>query len=360
MVHAYVSRLDSLIKEPGTCPYSLPKGYEWYHPDPTDPDDMEKIYQLLLEHYVSLNGVSLRYSKNFLKWAFCFPNAKRKWLVAVKATNGLLVALISGRPIRTCDQTMVFINFLCTHKKLRGKRLAPLLISELARLFILEDSLYIGLYTSSTKLDQPMIKTRNYSRCLNPRKLISIGFDVSPQFIHSFKDKDKITEKYYKVNYDHSLTLEPLVSADDLEACHELYKQQIKKYKIAPHYNLEEFKHWYYPREEVVYTYVVKQEGQVRDFVSFYSLSSYYGEQEIKSGRLFGYTCLNSSLVTLIKNAMYIAQTEGFDVFSCINIMDNHEFMDTLRFIHDDKDFYYYIYNYEGKFKAKDLAMYVI
>ena len=73
------------------------------------------------------------YSKEFLKWALHPPGYTKDWHVAirVKATQKL-VAFISAVPsltqVKEEKVNMVDINFLCIHKKLRSKRLAPVLI----------------------------------------------------------------------------------------------------------------------------------------------------------------------------------------------------------------------------------------
>ena len=47
-----------------------------------------------------------------------------------------------------------------------------------------------------------------------------------------------------------------------------------RTFKIYTKYNEEEIKHWFLPRKDVVYTYVVEKNKVVTDFFSFYSLPS--------------------------------------------------------------------------------------
>lgn len=73
------------------------------------------------------------YSAAFLKWCLLCPGHKLEWLVGVRVkSNNKLVGFISAIPatVRVNGRTvrMVEINFLCVHKKLRSKRLAPVLI----------------------------------------------------------------------------------------------------------------------------------------------------------------------------------------------------------------------------------------
>lgn len=61
------------------------------------------------------------------------PGYRQEWLVGVRVVSSKkLVGFITAIPatVRARDKTlnMVEINFLCVHKKLRSKRLAPVLI----------------------------------------------------------------------------------------------------------------------------------------------------------------------------------------------------------------------------------------
>lgn len=82
-------------------------------------------------HIPTLNRFN--YSPEFLKWALQPPGYRTDWIVGVRAkTSGKLVGFISAVPAHVkADEKvvrMVEINFLCVHKKLRSKRLAPVLI----------------------------------------------------------------------------------------------------------------------------------------------------------------------------------------------------------------------------------------
>ena len=101
---------------------------------------LNQLFTLLRDHYVEdTDGVfRFEYSIEFLKWALCVPNFIKDWHVGVKSSsNGKLLAFISGTPVKTKvkDQTikMAEINYLCVHKLLRKKKLAPVLIKEITR-----------------------------------------------------------------------------------------------------------------------------------------------------------------------------------------------------------------------------------
>lgn len=86
---------------------------------------------LTFPHFPTPNRFN--YSPEFLKWALQPPGYRTDWIVGVRAkTSGKLVGFISAVPAHVkADEKvvrMVEINFLCVHKKLRSKRLAPVLI----------------------------------------------------------------------------------------------------------------------------------------------------------------------------------------------------------------------------------------
>ena len=54
---------------------------------------------------------------------------------------------------------MVEINFLCVHKKLRGHRMAPVLIQEITRRVNLE-GIFQATYTAGTDLPRPVTTCR--------------------------------------------------------------------------------------------------------------------------------------------------------------------------------------------------------
>lgn len=70
---------------------------------------------------------------------------------------------------------MVEINFLCVHKKLRSKRVAPVLIREITRRVHLT-GIFQAVYTAGVVLPKPVATCRYWHRSLNPKKLIEVKF----------------------------------------------------------------------------------------------------------------------------------------------------------------------------------------
>lgn len=129
------------VEDISTTPYPLPKGFEWSIVDLTDKAQLDEVYDLLTNNYVEDDDCSFRfdYSRSFLEWALTPPGFVQDWHISVRRTDEkrTMVGFITGIPadLRVYDKsiTSVEINFLCVHKNLRHKRLAPVLIKEVTR-----------------------------------------------------------------------------------------------------------------------------------------------------------------------------------------------------------------------------------
>ena len=65
-------------------------------------------------------------------------------------------SLVTGVfPFLSREKKMVEINFLCVHKKLRSKRVAPVLIREITRRVHLE-GIFQAVYTAGVVLPKPV------------------------------------------------------------------------------------------------------------------------------------------------------------------------------------------------------------
>lgn len=164
----------------------MPPGFEWCSIDVNDPVQVEELYNLLNQNYVEDDEAMFRfdYSKEFLQWALTVPGFLKDWHVGVRnAKTGVLMGCITAIPVhcRVYDRVvpMAEINFLCVHKKLRTKRLAPVLIKEITRRVNLTDR-WQAVYTAGVVLPKPVSRCRYYHRSLNPKKLIEVRFSSLP------------------------------------------------------------------------------------------------------------------------------------------------------------------------------------
>uniref|UniRef100_A0A0K0D6Y1 glycylpeptide N-tetradecanoyltransferase n=1 Tax=Angiostrongylus cantonensis TaxID=6313 RepID=A0A0K0D6Y1_ANGCA len=89
------------------------------------------------------------------------PGWLPQWHCGVRAKqSGRLLAFIAAVPqtVRVYDKErpMVEINFLCVHKKLRSKRVAPVLIREITRR-VNQQKIFQAVYTAGVVLPKPVL-----------------------------------------------------------------------------------------------------------------------------------------------------------------------------------------------------------
>lgn len=163
-------------------PYPLQDMFEWCLCDLMDPAVCTEVFDLLRLNYVEDDDEMFRfcYSKEFIHWALCPPGYKVDWHLGVRVkASRKLVSFISGVPadmvVNEVAMKMVEINFLCIHKKLRSKRLAPVLIKEITRRVNLH-GIWQAAFTAGVVLPKPVATCRYYHRSINPKKLVEVQF----------------------------------------------------------------------------------------------------------------------------------------------------------------------------------------
>lgn len=92
------------------------------------------------DHYVEDSEGIFRfeYSVELIRWVLCGPDHIKDWHVGLRNSKSKkLLGFISGTPcklnINKNVVKMAEINFLCVNRKLRTKRMAPVLIKEVTR-----------------------------------------------------------------------------------------------------------------------------------------------------------------------------------------------------------------------------------
>lgn len=345
-----VKTIDEVQKRP----YSLIDSFQWSQVDVTNESQLEEVYKLLNENYVEDTEAMFRfdYSREFLRWALLPPGWHPSWHVGVRVkSNGKLVAFITAIPATICvhsnELKMVEINFLCVHKKLRSKRLAPVLIREVTRLVNLQ-GIWQASYTAGAVLPRPVSSSRYFHRSLNPKKLIEVGFSrLQPRMTLAR------TIKLYALKSEPSVPgIRVMEDKDVGEAC-ALVRKYLSRFEMHVVLNEEDFRHWYMPRDGVVYTYVVEnaQSGKLTDVVSFYSLPSsiirHPMHNILNAAYAFCSAALETPIVDLMRDALMFAQRNGFDVFNALDLARHGEFLKELKFHIGDGELNYYLYNWK-------------
>ena len=333
---------------------TLPPGYEWCSCDMTEVKTQEEVYELLTNNYVEDDDAMFRfqYSQEFLKWALRPPGYHEDWHVGVRLkVTQTLVAFITGVPatlrVNGAPISLTEINFLCIHKKLRSKRIAPTLIKEITRRVNARD-VWQAVYTAGVVLPKPISKARYWHRSLDIRKLVDIGFtrlgrtQTMAQTIQMYKlDAKPKTEGLRHM------------TEEDVPRVTKLLSAYLAKFAVAPEMNEADVAHWLLPREDVVFSYVVENEAtkEITDFISFYNLPSQiiHGNTKhktLKAAYAYYNVATSVSLLDLMQDALILAKTNDFDVFNALNLMENDSFLQPLKFGIGDGNLHYYLYNW--------------
>lgn len=362
-----IKTVDEVSKEPAP----LPSGFEWSTIDITDLSQVNEVYELLFHNYIEDDeeNFRFRYSATFLDWALKPPGWHKEWNVAVRVSDTKkLVGFISGIPqtLRVRDRKdiqVAEINFLCVHKKLRSKRLAPVLIREVTRRVNLKN-VWQALYTASAVLPSPISTCRYYHRSINWPKLYDVGFSPLP---HGSTPAKQVA-KFALPNEPTFPTLRAMKDSD-IPQVHKLLNAYLDRFDMTPVLSETELHHWMLdsvhtnPEDKVVYSYVVtdsKDDSKITDFFSFYHIDCTVSGNEnydsLKIAYAFYYatddisdeSAVKSRLTKLFNNALIIAKKFNFDVFNAMTIQDNPLFLEDLKFGAGDGILNYYLFNYRA------------
>ncbi|KAE8666876.1 Glycylpeptide N-tetradecanoyltransferase 1 [Hibiscus syriacus] len=334
-------------------PYNLPSQYEWTTCNMDSEETCNEVYNLLKNNYVEddENMFRFNYSKEFLRWALRPPGYYKSWHIGVRAkTSKKLVAFITGVParIRVRDEVvkMAEINFLCVHKKLRSKRLAPVMIKEVTRRVHLEN-IWQAAYTAGVVLPTPITTCQYWHRSLNPKKLIDVGFSrLGPRMTMSR------TIKLYKLPDQPVTPGFRKMELRDVPAVTRLLRQYLSQFVVSPDFDENDVEHWLLPTEDVIDSYVVEspKTHDLTDFYSFYTLSSsILGNQNysiLKAAYSYYNVSTKTPLLQLMNDALIVAKKKDFDVFNTPDAMHNESFLKELKFGPGDGQLHYYLYNY--------------
>ncbi|KAL0041757.1 hypothetical protein WJX79_003570 [Trebouxia sp. C0005] len=349
---------DGAIDAPKTVqevrqePYPLPNSFYWCQCDINNNDVVKEIYDLLMLNYVEDDDAMFRfkYTHNFLQWALQPPGYRPEWHIGVRVNgNNKLVGFITAVPATVCirgnAKGMVEINFLCVHKKLRSKRLTPLLIKEITRRVNLTD-IWQAAYTAGAVLPKPVSTTQYWHRSLNPKKLISVGFSrLQPRMTMAR------TIKLYKLpDMPRTPGIRPLEKRDVPQVTR-LLSTYLEKYSLIPIFTEEEVQHYLTPVEDVVDSYVVESAGgTITDLVSYYTLpSSIIGNDKydsLKAAFMYYTVATETPLQDLMQDILILATKKDHDVFNALDIFENTKFLKDLKFGEGDGNLRYYLYNW--------------
>jgi glycylpeptide N-tetradecanoyltransferase len=341
--------LDDVRKKP----LRLPAAFEWVSVDITNEQELDDVYTLLAENYVEDDEGMFRfdYPKPFLHWVLTPPDVNKDFIIGVRQkNNGKLRGFITGIPahMHVYDKAMkmVEINFLCVHKALRSQRLAPILIKEVTRRVNLTN-VWQAVYTAGVVLPKPVGRTRYYHRSLNVKKLVKVGFSrLNPKLTMSMQIKLYAVPKQPQIP-----GVREMVEADVKQVAR-LFAAYMPKFSVRPSFSEAEIAHWFLPRDGVIYSYVVEgNDGKITDFFSFYGLPSQIMKHPTYKMLNACYSFYNipgkHTAEQVLQDAIIMAKQQKYDVMNALDVMENGNVFETLKFGKGDGQLNYYIYNWK-------------
>ena len=205
------------------------------------------------------------------------------------------------------------------------------------------------MYTAGVKIPKPVATLRYYHRLINPNKLIKIGFSSLPP---NTSLKDHLENQSIP-----DTTKTPglrKMQIKDSKAVTKLLNKYNSRFDFAPVFSFAQVKHIMIPLDGVIDSFVVEDStGKISEFISFYHLPSTVLNNPLYSTLnavyLFYYVPKDDdkeSLKRLVTDAMILAKNGGCDVFNCLELMQNMDFLDDLKFAKGDGFLNYYWYNY--------------
>jgi len=349
-------------------PLDIPPGFTWSVVNIENDEECQEVYELLSQNYVEDDDAMFRfdYSVKFLQWALTPPGYKKDWLFGVRGgKKNKLFGFISGIPVHMEVNgkkiLMAEINFLCVHKSLRTKRLAPVLIKEVTRR-VNRCDIWQAIYTAGVVIPTPIAITTYWHRSLNPKKLVECGFSSLPKNMPMSR-----FVKIYKLAAETSIVgLRPM-EKKDVPVVHKKLNAFLSQFKLRIQLTEEEVEHFLLPREWVVESFVVEdsQTDEITDFISFYSLPSQILKHEthktLNVAYSYYYFTGKHSITDLTKDLVILAKNKGYDVFNALDIQYNKEFLEEMKFGIGDGNLHYYFYNWRvQKLDPKDIGMVLV
>jgi len=304
--------------------------------------------QFICKNYVEdkTSSFHLVYSPKFFNFFFRIPPFNPDFNVCIFFKDvmiGSICGLRDEMVLNGKNVLVLTIDFLCVHKDFRNMKLAPVLIKEITRRANLK-KIYQAIYTSGTELHKTFISPTYYHRVINHNKLVQCGF-------HSFNDEEhsKVTSKMNKPKKVEGVELVP-ISKKKRHEVYELLTNFNKKFKVYPVFSFEKFNYIFKNDEEIGESFMVLgQNNEVEVFISYYKLDSdaQKATQLIRGAYLYYYAYKDYELFKkALKQLVFILSEKKFDVFNCLNLMDNEALLKELRFGSGTGCLNYYLFNY--------------
>jgi glycylpeptide N-tetradecanoyltransferase len=315
--------------------YNLPKGFSWLKFDVNIPAHLDELYEFLDANNTEDPDHVFRehHTKDFLKWTLVgsddakdtFAGFEPVYVAVEVETTHKLVGFIAAVPMvmRVYNKVVPIYHakLLGVHQKLRGKKLAKVIVKELVRRLSLNSKLVQqGLFVLG--VNKPdffrVCESKMYGLIFDFPKMAEIGF-CNPRGSPPVAKPEQIV----KVT-----GLRPLTEAD-LPQCYDFVTNYLARFAVAPALSFGEFRHHFATREKLLSTYVVEDPAtkQISDLFSFYSTPKrvlmHPRFKTINSVFIQYFIALKTPVTALLESLLTIAKRQEEDLVVFVDIMEH-------------------------------------
>jgi hypothetical protein len=213
-----------------------------------DNNNIDMFHQFISKNYIKNDKYTLEYLQWVINTNYLFKLSKyNKFNIGLfnNKTNKLIGTIIGIPNIIKIDNKIfkvLYVDFLCVHKKERNKLLAPLLISKIIKQSEKYKFDFNIFKIDHTPLPFDYIYKYNYYYYKIPIK----------KYINNVQDVD---------NYN--LLSTPLEK--DYEIIFKYFMKNINKHNMMQYFSFDEFKYYFLNDNNFIGTYIVKQEKHTKD-----------------------------------------------------------------------------------------------
>ncbi len=331
------------------CPVVLPEKFKW---DTISLDNQGNAGELIAFLSQNYSGTLLLpspvYTQDQLRWIF---TSDQYLIICVRTkNNNMIVGTIAAVPIAYKIDYATFktyqVGLLCTHKKLRKKKIAHVLVKELYRRLD-DQKRRVGILFNANNYEIPKaISIVEPVRLLcRPLNIVSLRKNL---FSGVSEREFQGLSKAYDVKSTRDIELFRKVNKTDMCTLMDIYhRDSQKKYRMVRTLNYREFEHMFMSDHGVVQTYMITNSaGDIKDFVSFYVVHTNDGRNH---AHLLHVTYPNLEILEVIMiNILYIAKQQGYDMFYAMDIFGIGKVLtDRLKFKDTNALFNSYVLNYD-------------
>ncbi|ELA48382.1 hypothetical protein VCUG_00218 [Vavraia culicis subsp. floridensis] len=322
----------AVLKNVRKTPFELPFGLRFVC---ARPDEYKDIYEFLYSNYIEDGTDSFRlvYSYDFLCWEFRGKRTCADYCVLVKDDEkivGFIFAKEHDVVINGNKLVIVSVNYLCIHKTLRGKNLAPVMIKEIQRRVNLK-GISSAIFTGAMNLPFSICRVQYWHKILDCEYLMSCNY------VNYFVSYERCISK--RCRRAHSGDLAEIERLNGELSSFALFEKFDSDLLACD--------------ESIMQFYVLEdcdtggtRQNTLQAFGSFYFLNSL----ATKSGKEMKAVCLmhlvGPAKEVLLREMIDIAYEQGAHVFNALGVAGRESMFDDLGFLRGTGWLNYYLFNY--------------